>query len=86
MKSLIGLIVVCLMILTARVAYDAGQREMRAFNAECGSPGVRCYMLLTPEYVETHTRSITLPEGVTAAFFDDDGRLRGMLPASGGVQ
>jgi hypothetical protein len=74
MKALWFLVGIAIGIL----AYHAGGAKQRAFEAECGSPGVRCYMLLTPEYVETHDR-ISLPEGVTGAFFDGNGSLRGVV-------
>ena len=75
MKSLLLLIAAGLLILTWHVAYSHGQRELREFTAECGSPGVRCVMLLSPEYVQTHT-SVAFPPTVTPAFLDGDGTLQ----------
>jgi hypothetical protein len=78
MKSLLFLIAAGAALLIWHVAYSRGQRgqrELREFTEECGSPGVRCVMLLSPEFLETHT-SIAFPPTVTPALLDDDGTLR----------
>ena len=63
MRSLWLLVVGSLLIVTASVSYRVGQREMLEFDAECSTPGVRCVMVLSPEYLEAAPR-ITVPTHV----------------------
>jgi hypothetical protein len=55
MKSLIVLVVACLLILTARVAYNAGAQQQRDFETLCETPQVQCIVRFAPEYFDTHS-------------------------------
>jgi hypothetical protein len=54
MKSLIVLTLFGVLALAVHVAYDAGERGQRAFQALCEADGVRCLVQLSPAYVESH--------------------------------